>query len=276
MIFERSNFFLHTLLGAVKYGLPHVTVVHVTQKYTEATDGHFLVRVSTPNGDTKVELPRKRGYTPFSKKRIDVCIPVATAKSLVTAIDATKNSRLPTEGLMWVGRNTDKESVEFLTQTPDQFMAVNATVDDGRYPKTDGVINDKKLRRKAKARVAFSPKLMAKLCSYLDRVGATAVTLEVRADDQAMVLKAKSGTSDVLMLLMPMKVADEERSKKKESTEESEAAPVDKNTCEKCGQSFANHNGDGSCVEDKDQVDESVETANDDQEADEEESEEIA
>lgn len=198
-------------------------MVHVTQKFTEVTNGHFLVRVSTPANGT--ELPKKRGYTPIDKKRIDVCIPVETAKSLVTAIDSTKNSSIPTSGLMWIGRNTDKDIVEFLTQAGEQFIAVSATVDGSKFPDTENLVRDKKLRRKPKARVSFDPRMMQKLCTYLDKVGVTCVKLEVRGEDQPMVLKAEAGSENVLILAMPMKTAEE--MSRKDFKGVPEADPVD-------------------------------------------------
>jgi hypothetical protein len=224
MIFVRSNFFLHTLLSAAKWGSSHLSVVHVTHKFTEVTNGNFLVRVSAPtNGE--MELPKKRGYTPFDKKRIDVCIPIESAKSLVAAIDSTKNSRIPTEGLAWIGRNTDKNSVEFLTQSGEQFMAVSAQVGDTKFPNAEKLVRDKKLRRKPKAQVSFDPRMMQKLCTYLEKVGVTCVKLEVRGEDQAMVLKAAAGSESVLILAMPMKTAEEMN--RKDFKGVVEADPVD-------------------------------------------------
>jgi len=225
MLYARSNFFLHSLLGSAKWGSPHATCVHVTQKFTEATDGHFLVRVTPPNGDTEVEFPKKKGFGPFRRKRIDVCIPVAAAKGLVTAVDQTRHTHLPTEGLLCVGRNTDAESVEFLAWTGQQYISVSAKVEETKYPKTEGVVKAA-VRRRPKSVVAFSPRLMSKLCSYLEKVGASQVLLEIRKPEEAMVLRAKAGTNEVLMLLMPMKVFDE----KKEFKGVSEAQPAEDDT----------------------------------------------
>lgn len=108
-VFNKNNFSIHSLLSRGDYS--RYPEVHVTNEFTEVTNGHFLVRVTTV--EEKDGLPQTEHLKP-SLSKVDTCITKAVAQDLEKVIPTNKD-RIPQCDNVWFGQNTDEDRVEFIS-----------------------------------------------------------------------------------------------------------------------------------------------------------------
>lgn len=201
----------------------YITGIRLTEKFTEVTNGHYLVRVSTPKGLDLKELPRDKIHRPYPNKRIDVVVPVDVAKKIAAGIPSS--SSIPILNGTWLGSNTSKELAEFLTTDLSTWNASTFALEDHKFPDTDKLLRKK---RRAKLKVGFNIRYLRDIFDALLKMGFESTLLEFRGDKEPVrILASKIGEDqDVVALLMPIKL-DERKKSKPEPDSKSEEKPED-------------------------------------------------
>lgn len=209
MIFNRKNLLVAGLVQNEDRFGGRAHGVHLTEKYSEVTNGHFAVRVpAPPNGDQSLELPVDKTHRPFRKKRFDAVIPVDVAQDVIREIDRAKTSAFaPCAGITWVGRATDEKKVEFLVLSKDgDIKAVEGKKDESKFPNLAEVI--KRMRGKPKAQFALDAKYLKQLAEQFLKSGEKVVCFSVYGPDLAMRLESEAGVEQrILAVIMPIKAA---------------------------------------------------------------------
>lgn len=201
MLLNRHN------LGVVKFAStdktrPAIETVHVTPKYTEATDGACLVRVTLPDADP-ADFPAIDGHTNGSTAE-HIQLPASVAKSALRALPKGRTvSRLPILGNASLDPATssiactDLESPTVLRYTPDPAPTL--------YPDTDRVFPSDR----PTATVNVDAKRLADLLAFLATVSGAAnngVTLEFHGDNRPLVIRADSSEGqEAVALLMTLR-----------------------------------------------------------------------
>jgi hypothetical protein len=217
--FNKRNF---SILRLVANGY-YISGIRLTEKFTEVTNGHYLVRVSTPKGIDVKELPRDKIHRPYTNKRIQIFLPLEAAKKIAAGIP--NSSSVPLLNGTWLGSNTSKELAEFLTTDLSTWNASTFTLEDHKFPDTDKLLRKK---RRAKLKVGFNTRYLRDIFDTLLKMGFESTLLEFRGDKEPVrILASKIGEDqDVVALLMPIKI-DERKKSKSEPETESEEKPED-------------------------------------------------
>ena len=226
MIFNRKNLLVAGLVPKEgQYG--RAAGVHLTEKFTEVTNGHFAVRVLAPaNGDQSLELPVDKTHRPFRKKRLEAVISVDVAQDVIREIDRAKtSSSAPCSGITWVGRGTDEKKVEFLVLAKDgEIKAVEGKKDETKFPNMTEVL--KRMRGKPKVQFALDARYLKQLAEQFLKSGEKIVCFSVYGPDTAMRLESMVGVEQrILAVIMPMKadIPDWRKAKKVKPAAEPEA-----------------------------------------------------
>jgi DNA polymerase III sliding clamp (beta) subunit (PCNA family) len=110
--------------------------VHVTPEYTEATDGHRLVRITTPK-DSASEFPRVPGFTPNGSPK-SFLLPVDAAKTIQKAVPKT---HIPVVNHAAItGTGDENKPVAIAVTDLDNPQVFQPRPVTGQYPNTDIVI----------------------------------------------------------------------------------------------------------------------------------------
>jgi hypothetical protein len=207
--FNKRNF---SILRLVANGY-YISGIRLTEKFTEVTNGYYLVRVSTPKGIDLKDLPRDKIHKPYSRKRIDIVVPFDAAKKIAASIP--NSAAVPILNGTWLGSNTSKELIEFLTTDLSTWNASTFKLEDAKYPRTDKLLQKK---RRAKLKIGFSTRYLRDVFDTLLKMGFESSLLEFRGDKEPVrILASKVGEDqDVVALVMPMKI-DERKKPKPES-----------------------------------------------------------
>lgn len=220
-IYNKNNFLIGTLASKERFG--QASGVHVTEKLTEVTNGHYLVRISVPKDcDATVDLPQNRAHKPRKQKRVNVIVSPETSAAVVKSIPGAMG--FPPNGcgsFVWLGRNTDEKSTEFLTgDHTGSTKAVMAENVEGKFPDSQSVIKNYGLKRKGRMVLGFNAEYMKKLCDFLCKAKVRGVKMSLYGPDKPIKLenadKPTAGENDIVIIFMPMKLMDKKEESKKE------------------------------------------------------------
>ncbi len=196
-VFNKNNFMIHSL-GDDRYGYSNI---HVTNDFTEVTNGHYLIRVYSKKKDRE-DLPATDKLKPL-KGKVDVIIPVDSAKEIERAIP--KNQHPVILNHAWFGQNTDKDTVEFICTDLNTWKPIVARKIEENYPRTEAIISNMS-EDKPQTEIRFSAEYMMKLCQQFKKAEIRGVKMSIYGNDKAMKLEGKnSGEQKILAVLMPMK-----------------------------------------------------------------------
>lgn len=206
----------------------HNSGLHITEKFTEITNGHYVVRVSIVKQDS-VELPKSKLHKPLKRKRIDCIIEKKTAEKVMKMISGRGGEYRSWENFAWIGQNTDAKNTEFITSDLETFNTIVEKRNGKKFPDVNKLMKSQGLTRKGKTRIAFNPEYMKKICEQFGKTGVRSIKLTFYNENKAIKLEGLGGDQEITALLMPMKldrdssyrVAKEEK-KKVENQEESE------------------------------------------------------
>lgn len=179
--------------------------VHVTPEYSEATQGHYLVRVpaETMKAEDFPVVPGMGGGPEKSEFLVK-------AGALLEASKRLKKSTIPICNTIHVG--TDPEGNPVLTTTDlDNSTPARSLKPEGTFPNTDKVIPDKET---LPIRLTVNAAYLAKLCNFAVKYGLTrtsTITLmlpQPGEKDNVEVIKPiraefQSENGPVLIVLMP-------------------------------------------------------------------------
>ena len=189
---------------------------------TEATNGHYLVRVS-PNGDRPAddEYPATPGEIAVIPDE-GITIPAANAKSAEKAIDKKAGRKLPTlewaavKGNAWKGGQCEIVSTDLETVRRESFQ-----VADGQFPNTDQ-IRDTRAKQTEKegstVRVSVDARLLSQICAFYtaDRGKGrqSPIILEIPIQDPAatagvtpiLITGSDEDGTEIEAILMPMRI----------------------------------------------------------------------
>jgi hypothetical protein len=203
-VFNKFNFDLASLAaGEQRYCL---NGIHVTNDFTEVTNGHYLMRISTPQINPD-ELP----YGPNQEKPytgpINAIVSADAAKQIQKNIP--KNGNLPILNNAFPGPNTkeDGSSIEFVTTDLETWNPVSVRPVGAKYPNCDAVWP----KKQPNLVMGFNPDYMMKLCQQFKKNKVKVVKLSIYGIHEAMMFEGKNEDTeqDIKALLMPCKVADE-------------------------------------------------------------------
>jgi len=204
MIYNKHNFSIHSLCDKDRDYLG----VHVTPEFTEVTNGHYLFRVSTPEIDMD-DVPEAPNHPRISPEMIskednicDFVIHKDSGKAIENMIP-NRHSYLPVLSNTWLGANTNKEQVEFISTDLEIANSKIIRKAEGKYCNTDKIWSDKEI----KVSLGFNPDLMLKLCQQLKKMDIKYVKMDIRDENEAIELTGKSIETgqDIRALLMPKK-----------------------------------------------------------------------
>lgn len=203
MIFNRTNFRIHSLVPKDEYGY-QVKGLHVTPDYTEVTNGHYLIRVDAPFKGSREEmitdLPIVNGHAAV-KKGCEFIIPVAAAKEVERNIP--KKSGMPILENAWLVDDKEEEAT-FMTTDLETHKPVSFRKILRKFPNTEAVIP----KEKAPISIGFDPDYMMQLCQQYKKAGIDCVSLSLYGLTKAMKIE---GTTDaetdqsITSVLMPKK-----------------------------------------------------------------------
>lgn len=189
--FNKNNFSIASLVKREQR-----EQVHVTDDYTEVTNGHFLVRVSSVE-IKKEDLPEGPAGSKPSEAPIGTVVSCSSAKKICDAIPKT---HMPILNAAWQGKNSDKEFIEFLTTDLEDWTPVIVRRITEHFPDTDKILSE---TRTPQAKIAFDVGYMKRLCEQLIKMGVKTTKLDIYGQKEAMEMKTLTGDGqDVTILLM--------------------------------------------------------------------------
>lgn len=205
MIYNKNNFLIHALCD--KDGRDEVTGIHLTSKFTEVTNGRLLLQIETPKVDLN-ELPESTNPIMKFKDEVekeslcDFVLHQDNAKEIEKTIP--KKASYPILQNTWLGVNTNKEQVEFVSNNLGITSSRITQKPQIQYFKTENVFPDKEV----KISVGFNPELMMKFCQVLKKIGVKTIKMDIRNDTTALEFFGVIPETDqsVRGLLMPKKL----------------------------------------------------------------------
>ena len=190
--FNKNNFSIASLAISGPYeGL------HITDDYTEVTNGHLLIRISSVETE-KESLPIPPSGSLPNEDSIDIVIPCSSAKKIHDTIPKLRyNERLE---IVWQGENSSKEYIEFLATDLEDWMPVISRKLSAQYPPTDKVFPEEKPQIETRVSVDY----MKKMCEHLTKMGIKEFDLNFYGNSKVLEMEASTVEGQkVTILLMP-------------------------------------------------------------------------
>ena len=220
MIFNKLNFFISRL--APKSGSGPYYGVHVTEKCTEVTNGHYAVRVACVPEAKRDELPVVSSAKPIKGRKFSAMISTESAGQL-EKLPATKVPYgVPVATWVWLGRGSNEKETQFITTDLESTRATTVRNMDGKFPDMDKVIKDYGLNRKPRASIGLNAKYLRDMCNLLIQGGETEVWLRWFSANKPVMMKSKKEGQAITIILMGIK--GEDRKKEKPAPEKEAAA----------------------------------------------------
>lgn len=208
MIFNKLNLAIVSLLNGDKYGAPHLNAVHVTDKATEVTNGHYIIIVERPDVSVK-DTPRSKLHRPLKRAKVDLLISRESAKLVLASIPKTVS--MPILAHTWLGANTKGDMAEFISTDLDTWRPIMVRTVEGKFPDSASLLKSNGVGRKRwRTNVWFDPGYMKKVCEAYLAAGVKAVKLSVKDEKSAFRFMARSPETSqlVTVLLMPIQGSD--------------------------------------------------------------------
>lgn len=202
-MYNKTNFRIASLApGDQRY---YLNGIHITEDFTEVTNGHYLMRVDSVKKSEHDELPEREGLKPV-KDEINCTIGAKVSKEIEKAIPIyRKVSTLPILRHSWIVQNgAESSQVKFMTTDLTEDRVITADKIEGRYPSSDKVLADAK-KEKVVAEISFNSEYMMKLCEQFKKAEIKKITLTIRGETKAMELKGENVDEQqkIVALLMP-------------------------------------------------------------------------
>jgi len=199
MIYNKNNFQIADL--APKEGGYYQDGVHVTNDYTEVTNGHYVVRVSTPKDGKKLveEFPFGIGKKPVELEKNGCIISSKFAKAVSDAIP--KKPTLPVlENTVTV--ESAKDDIEFAVTDLDVTRFLRGRKVDSKFPDIDAAIP----KQNSEHVVSVNPDYLIKILQQFKKMKIETVRFDFYDENQPIKITGKDDKEqECFALLMQMK-----------------------------------------------------------------------
>ena len=199
MIYNKNNFQIADL--APKEGKYYQNGVHVTNDYTEVTNGHYVVRISTPKDGKKMvgEFPLLNGKKPVELNDGGCVISSKFAKAVSDAIPK-KPARSVLENTVTV--EAAKDDIEFAVTDLDVTRFLRGRKVDDKFPDIDAVIP----KQNSEHVVSINPDYLIKILQQFKKMKIETVRFDFYDENQPIKITGKDDKEqECFALLMQMK-----------------------------------------------------------------------
>lgn len=201
MIYNKNNFIIASLCPG-DYGRYYLDGVHVTPKYTEVTNGHYLMRVQAPV-QAKEDLPEIENHKIIKEDVKPFTFPAKASMQVANSIPTNQRTLKQLEHT-WITENSNEEEVEFITTDLEVKTPIKANKLEGKWANTQAVF-DNGDEKEVILSTGFNVDYMLKICQLLKKMKLKGVKLEMYGEKEAMRLTGKTASEqEVKILLMPM------------------------------------------------------------------------
>ena len=201
MIYNKNNFQIADL--APKENTHYLNGIHVTNSYTEVTDGHYAVRVSTPKDGEKMveEFPRLGNKKPVELLEEDDCVISSKfAKAVGDAIPKNQNKPVLENTVMV---EFDKENIEFAVTDLDVTRFLRGRKIDSKFPDIDTVIPT----GEGKCVAGFNPDYLIKIMQQYKKMKIKTVRFDFYGENKPIKVTGKDlEGQECLSVLMAVKI----------------------------------------------------------------------
>jgi len=199
MIYNKNNFIIASLCPSERY---YLDGVHVTPKYTEVTNGHYLMRVQAPV-QVKEDLPEIENHKIIKEDVKPFTFPAKASMQVANSIPTNQRTMEILKNA-WITKNSNEEEVEFITTDLETKRPIKARKVDGKWANSQAVF-DNVNKDKAVLKTGFNVDYMLKICQLFKKMGLKEVKLEMYGEKKAMRMTGKTENGQAVeVLLMPM------------------------------------------------------------------------
>jgi len=200
LIYNKNNFQIADL--APNENRYYQNGIHVTNKYTEVTNGHYAVRVSTPKNAEKMveDFPMLDNKKPVELEEDGCIISSKFAKAVGDAIP--KNPNLPIlENAVLV--ESAEDMVEFAVTDLDVTRFLRGRKIDRRFPDTNSVIP----KGDGKFIISANPDYLIKILQQYKKMQIKTVRFDFYAENEPIKITGTNADKEqeCLVVLMPTK-----------------------------------------------------------------------
>ena len=199
-VFNKGNFSIAALTEKEKWGSNIKSMVHITPDYTEATNGHYLIRVERPEVKRE-EIPNgKDGEEPIE---MDLMMLMSRDRALQIEKSIPKNGNAPILNNSWPVNNNG-DSITFLTTDFQRQDLIKAEKEEGKFYDTESLWP----KDQPSLEIGFDADYMIKLCQQFKKIAdsrRTIVKLSLYDESHAMQMETKNNSTgqEIKALLMP-------------------------------------------------------------------------
>ena len=199
MIYNKNNFQIAELTP--KEGKYYQNGVHVTNEYTEVTNGHYAVRVSTPKDGKEMvsEFPLLNGKEPVELEEDGCIISSKFAKAVGDAIP--KNLSLPVLQNT-VAVESKGDDIEFAVTDLDVTRFLRGRKIDSKFPDIDAVIH----KEDGEFVISVDPDYLIKVMQQYKKMKIKTARFDFYGQNSAIKITGKDDKEQkCLSILMPVK-----------------------------------------------------------------------
>jgi len=197
MIYSKENLSIKEFCGDDTR--PVLAGVAFYHNKTVATDSYVLAEVSTPaidkNDAPDIPNHKKLGY--IQKEPI-----IVDKKSVEKVLKNLPSKGLPVLANTWLGDKTNDEYAEFLLTDLETATPILSRRVVGEFPDYKQIIPNEK----TKLSINFNPAILAKVFSYLTKIGLAQCKLDFYEEGKPLVIRAKTSENQkIRIIVMPLK-----------------------------------------------------------------------
>ena len=200
-VYNKHNFEIAKL--CTKESRYHVCdVVHLTESFTEVTNGHYLVRVESAKENPEDLPSRSPDDKPIAADKIEVLIPMDTATAIEKALP--RNPSISVLKNAWLTGRSNEKATDIMTTDLESDRHFTIPKNGNRYASTEKIWPEEKNKVIS---IGFNPDYMKRLCDIFTKQKLGVVTLSLYGKDAVMLLEGKNTDTGqkTTMLLMPKK-----------------------------------------------------------------------
>jgi DNA polymerase III sliding clamp (beta) subunit (PCNA family) len=160
--------------------------IHITEQFTEATDGHRAIRVSNPADADPKDFPCVPGFTPNGFK--EGLLSLDAAKQLVKAFPK-RCGHMPILNHAAVTTHDDK--LQLAVTDLDNPQVFNPRPITGNFPDVQRVVDDAKAKCTT-FEITLGPEYLADMALAAHKFGATTITLKFADATSAVLMEAEN------------------------------------------------------------------------------------
>ena len=199
MIYNKNNLLIKEFCG--DDARPVLAGVAFYHNKSVATDSCVLAEVSTPNID-KNDAPIIPNHRKLNYLQSE---PVIISKEGVGKVlkNLPLKTTLPVLSTTWLGDKTNADFAEFLLTDLETATPILTRRTEGEFPDYKKIIPNEKTTFS----VSFNPEVLAKVFSFLAKIGLRNCKLDFYGNNKPLVIRAETEEKQkVRILVMPLRV----------------------------------------------------------------------